>query len=108
MLYYCLVRLKQHLCSANIEDQEETKCTGVGDSLYEWSLCTDQGYVKHLSVVSIFFVLFYFSTFSSQIPSKNLTEFDWRKSNISESSQLLSTIKVSNESLSLRFLIVRK
>ena len=53
-----LVRLNQHLCSANTEgpDQDETMCTEVVDISYGRS-CIDKGYVEHLSVLSIFFVL---------------------------------------------------
>ena len=43
-----LVQVKEHLCSVKMwNNDNETKHNGVTDSLYESTLCTDEGNVKH-------------------------------------------------------------
>ena len=44
--FLIFVRHKEHLSSVNVEDQDETKRTGVVDSSFERPWCTDYGYEK--------------------------------------------------------------
>ena len=48
----------------------ETKCNEVFDSLYEKTSCTDEGYVKSWSLLLVlFFIKIFFAEFLSRIYS---------------------------------------